>query len=41
MINLYNQDCLEAMKRMDDNSYDLAIVDPPYFSDYGRKKLYR
>ena len=30
MINLYNQDCLEAMKRMEDNSYDLAIVDPPY-----------
>jgi site-specific DNA-methyltransferase (adenine-specific) len=30
MINLYNQDCLEAMKKMDDNSYDLAIVDPPY-----------
>lgn len=30
MINLYNQDCLEAMKHMEDNSYDLAIVDPPY-----------
>ena len=30
MINLYNMDCLEAMKRMDDNSYDLAIIDPPY-----------
>ena len=30
MINLYNEDCLEAMKRMDDNSYDLAVVDPPY-----------
>ena len=30
MINLYNQDCLEAMKKMDDNNYDLAIVDPPY-----------
>jgi len=30
MINLYNQDCLEAMKKMDDNSYNLAIVDPPY-----------
>ncbi len=23
-------DCLEAMKRMGNNSYDLAIVDPPY-----------
>lgn len=30
MINLYNQDCLEAMKKMDDNSYELAVVDPPY-----------
>ena len=30
MINLYNQDCLEAMKKMDDNSYELSIVDPPY-----------
>lgn len=29
-INLYNQDCLEAMKAMKDNSYDLAITDPPY-----------
>jgi len=23
-------DCLEAMKQMDDNQFDLAIVDPPY-----------
>ncbi len=30
MINLYNKDCLEAMKEMPDNKYDLAIVDPPY-----------
>jgi len=30
MINLYNEDCLEAMKRMEDGKYDLAIVDPPY-----------
>ena len=30
MINIYNQDCLEAMKKMEDNSYELAIVDPPY-----------
>lgn len=30
MINLYNEDCLEAMKRMDNDSYELAIVDPPY-----------
>ena len=29
-INLYNKDCMEAMKDMKDNQYDLAIVDPPY-----------
>ena len=26
----YNQDCLEAMRAMDDNQFDLACVDPPY-----------
>ncbi len=29
-INLYNEDCLPAMKAMRDNQFDLAIVDPPY-----------
>ena len=29
-IRLYNQDCMEAMKDMADNQFDLAIVDPPY-----------
>jgi len=29
-INIYNEDCLPAMKSMVDNQYDLAIVDPPY-----------
>jgi site-specific DNA-methyltransferase (adenine-specific) len=27
---LYNCDCLEAMRQMPDNAFDLAIVDPPY-----------
>ena len=27
---IHNQDCLEAMKEMQDNQFDLAIVDPPY-----------
>jgi len=26
----YNTDCLEAMRAMDDNQFDLACVDPPY-----------
>ena len=30
MIDLNNQDCLEAMREMTDNQFDLAIVDPPY-----------
>lgn len=29
-IRLHLGDCLEAMKEMPDNTYDLAIVDPPY-----------
>lgn len=29
-INLYNEDCLQAMKAIADNTFDLAIVDPPY-----------
>jgi len=27
---VFNQDCLAAMREMDDNAFDLAIVDPPY-----------
>lgn len=30
----YNMDCLEAMRKMPDKCFDLAIVDPPY----GRKE---
>lgn len=30
MINLYNKDCMEALKEFKDNQFDLAIVDPPY-----------
>jgi len=29
-INLYQGDCMEAMAKMPDKAYDLAIVDPPY-----------
>lgn len=27
---VYNMDCLAAMREMPDNAFDLAIVDPPY-----------
>lgn len=30
MYKLYNEDCLEVMKDMEDNSIDLVITDPPY-----------
>ena len=26
----YNRDCMEAMREMPDNAFDLAVVDPPY-----------
>ena len=26
----YNVDCLEYMKTLPDNAFDLAVVDPPY-----------
>jgi len=38
MINLYNQDCMEAMAGFDDNQFDLAIVDPPYGIDADKKQ---
>ena len=30
MNEIYNMDCLEAMKEIPDNYFELAIVDPPY-----------
>ncbi len=30
LIRAYNGDCMEFMKGLPDNAYDLAIVDPPY-----------
>jgi len=30
MIELINGDCMEYMRKMKDNEFDLAIVDPPY-----------
>ncbi len=34
MITLHNEDCLQAMREMQDNQFDLAIVDPPYGIGY-------
>tara|TARA_R100000808_G_C2092513_1_gene112385 strand:- start:86 stop:685 length:600 start_codon:yes stop_codon:yes gene_type:complete len=30
MIELYNIDCMKYLKTLEDNAFDLAIVDPPY-----------
>lgn len=41
--SFYNEDCLEAMKKMPDKYFDLAIVDPPYgisITDSGRLGKY-
>ena len=31
----YNADCLDAMREMPDNAFDLAVVDPPYGIEKG------
>ena len=38
MIELHNIDCMEYMKGLDNNAFDLAIVDPPYGIGYARRK---
>lgn len=38
MINLYNEDCLEAMKRLEDCSIDSIVTDPPYGINFMNKK---
>lgn len=35
---IYNEDCLETMKRMPDNFVDLIVTDPPYGLDMGNPK---
>lgn len=43
LTGFYNMDCMEGMKQIPNKYFDLAIVDPPYFSGpekrgyYGRK----
>ena len=29
-IKIYNKDCIETMKEMQNNSVDLIVTDPPY-----------
>ena len=36
MNQAFNMDCLEAMRQMEDNAFDLAVVDPPYGIGYDK-----
>lgn len=37
---VYNSDCMPAMHDYPDKHFDLAVVDPPYFSGPERRKYY-
>lgn len=37
---VYNMDCMKAMRQMPDKCFDLAVVDPPYFSGPERRGYY-
>lgn len=30
MTEAYNMDCMDYMRTLPDNAFDLAVVDPPY-----------
>lgn len=36
----YNMDCMDGMQEFPDNYFDLAIVDPPYFSGPEKRRFY-
>ena len=38
-INLLNMDCMDYMRRLPDNAFELAIVDPPYGVGIDGQKL--
>lgn len=40
MISFTNEDCMIGMARYPDKYFDLAIVDPPYFSGPERRQFY-
>ena len=35
---VYNMDCMEAIKLLDDNSFDLVVMDPPYLLNLNKIK---
>ena len=38
--NVENLDCMEGMKKFPDKFFDLAVVDPPYFSGPEKREYY-
>ena len=40
MTEFINADCMDVMREYPDNYFDLAIVDPPYFSGPEKRKYY-
>ncbi|TCJ96188.1 site-specific DNA-methyltransferase (adenine-specific) [Volucribacter psittacicida] len=40
MIDFRNEDCLQGLKKYPDKFFDLAIVDPPYFSGPEKRNYY-
>ncbi|SJL29138.1 methyltransferase [Porphyromonas phage phage005b_ATCC49417] len=36
-IRLINADCMDVLRELPDNAFDLAIVDPPYSKAGGEK----
>ena len=39
MIELHNVDCMEYLATLEDNAFELAIVDPPYGIDIQMQKF--
>lgn len=39
-FGFYNMDCMDGMKEFPDNYFELAIVDPPYFTGPNKRLFY-
>lgn len=40
MVSFVNADCMDYLKKFEDNHFDIAIVDPPYFSGPEKRRYY-
>lgn len=39
-MSFVNADCMDYLKKFEDNHFDIAIVDPPYFSGPEKRRYY-